>query len=232
MIKYILCDIEGTTTSVSFVYDVLFPYFQEKVKSFIKDNIDKTFVKENLDLVKKTVLEEEGIEINDEEASNKLLYWTKTDRKHTALKSLQGYVWKEGYEKGEIKGHLYSDVKPCFEKWKNKNLQIGIYSSGSVQAQKLLFGTSVYGNLLDFFSHHFDTNIGHKKEVNSYKNIKNKITVNAENILFLSDVEAELDAAQEVGYQTIQLVREDTEASKKHKTASNFWKVNDLLENI
>lgn len=232
MIKYILCDIEGTTTSVSFVYDVLFPYFQEKIEDFVKENLEVEFVRKNIEKVKQSILVEQKKEIDDNDAIKQLVHWTKTDRKHTALKALQGYVWKKGYEQGEIKGHLYSDVKPNLQKWVEKGIQLGIYSSGSVQAQKLLFSTSVYGNLSYLFSNHFDTNIGNKKEASSYQNIQQELEIKPQNILFLSDVEAELDVAQTANFKTIQLLREDTKASVKHKTTQSFWEVSDFLDKI
>lgn len=228
MIEYILLDIEGTTTSVSFVYDTLFPYFSKNAKAFVENNKGQGFINEVISSVQKTVLEEENREINESQAIEKLLEWTKNDRKHTALKTLQGYVWKEGYEKGEIKGHIYEDVLPNLQKWRSLGLKMGIYSSGSVKAQKLLFGQSVEGSLLEYFSHHFDTKIGHKRETNSYQNIQKEIDVNTEKILFLSDVEAELDAAKSAGFQTIQVVRveDKTKPSEKHQKISNFEELN------
>jgi enolase-phosphatase E1 len=225
MTQYILTDIEGTTTSVSFVYEVLFPYFSKNCQDFVTQNMDVAFVQNILADVKKTVLEEENQAISDNQAIEKLLFWTTTDRKHTALKTLQGHVWKLGYEKGDIKGHIYEDVPDVLRAWKEQGMSLGIYSSGSVAAQKLLFGTSIFGDLQPLFSHYFDTQVGAKREANSYQNIQKTLQIPAENILFLSDVEAELDAAQEAGFQTTQLVRGETIASQKHHTASNFTQI-------
>ncbi|MEL7121676.1 MAG: acireductone synthase [Bacteroidota bacterium] len=222
MIQFILMDIEGTTTSISFVHEVLFPYASKHLEGFVTKNQNDHLVLAELEAVKKTVLEEDDKEMSNDEAIQQLLTWIKADRKHTALKALQGYLWKEGYVSGEYTGHVYEDVLPVLEKWKQAGLKMGIYSSGSVEAQKLLFKYSKKGDLTPYLSAHFDTNIGHKKEVHSYRNIQESLNIPADHILFLSDVEAELDAAQEAGFQTIQLVRPGTTASEKHTTVNQF----------
>ncbi len=223
--QYILTDIEGTTTSVSFVYEVLFPYFKKNLGAILIPDLDQPYVRENIEAVKQTVEQEEGKTLSDEEVIAQLVKWTEADRKHTAMKNLQGYVWKEGYLKGELKGHVYADVPPVLEKWRQAGKQMGVYSSGSVTAQKLIFGRSVFGDLTPYFSHYFDTQVGHKREPASYENIQKEIGIPASEILFLSDVEAELDAAQAAGYQTLQLVREGTSASEKHPTAPGFSEI-------
>jgi enolase-phosphatase E1 len=156
MISFILTDIEGTTTSVKFVYDVLFPYFKKYFLDFYQKNIENIEVQNAIELTQKTILEEENKNIYLEESLKIILHWAEIDRKHTALKILQGLVWKEGYDKGEILGHIYPDVLPALENWKNQNIILGIYSSGSVSAQKLLFGTTEFGNLNPYFSYYFD----------------------------------------------------------------------------
>lgn len=221
MIQYILTDIEGTTTSVSFVYDTLFPYFKENVAQFLNQNYTLSEVQEQLELLKK----EQEKELSLEESTQQFLEWTNQDIKHPILKTLQGLVWKKGYEDGQLKGHVYEDVLPTLKKWQQSGIKMGVYSSGSVAAQKLIFGKSILGDLNTFFAHNFDTKIGHKREVNSYQNIQKEIGIKSVNILFLSDVEAELDAAQEASFQTIQLVREGTMASQKHQTVSNFAEI-------
>lgn len=225
-IRYILTDIEGTTTSVSFVFEVLFPYFKQHFKEYVTQNSSQEFIKDNFELVKKTIQEEENITLNFSEIIDKILYWVDIDRKHTALKNLQGLVWKLGYEKGELKGHIYPDVLQNLKKWYENKIQLGIYSSGSVAAQKLLFGSSMEGDLTSYFSHYFDTKVGGKRETLSYQNIfqeiKNKIDILPNNILFLSDIEQELDAAKEANFQTLQLVRADTKASQKHNIVYSF----------
>lgn len=222
MIKFILMDIEGTTTSISFVHEVLFPYASAHLEDYIRTNAQEANVQEELAAVKATVLEEQNQSLSDQEAIQQLLQWIKEDRKHTALKNLQGYLWKTGYETGQYQGHIYDDVVPALDRWKAAGKQLGIYSSGSVPAQKLLFGYSDKGDLTPYLSAYFDTKIGHKREVPSYQNIQSELDIPAENILFLSDVEQELDAAQSAGFQTIQLVRPGTVATTKHRTVQTF----------
>jgi enolase-phosphatase E1 len=224
-IQYILTDIEGTTTSVSFVYETLFPYFSAHCADYIQKHLHEPNIRTQIEAVKETVWVEDKLQITDNQAIEKLLYWTKTDRKHTALKTLQGYLWRVGYENGEIKGHIYADVPPALAKWQQNAIQMGVYSSGSVEAQKLIFGFSNFGDLTPYFSDYFDTNIGHKREITAYQNIQQQLQIPAQNILFLSDVEAELDAAQSAGFRTIQLLRANTMASEKHPTVKSFLEI-------
>jgi enolase-phosphatase E1 len=228
-IHFILTDIEGTTTSVSFVFDVLFPYFKTYFQEFVKENYQKLSLEKYFSMVKETILEEEEKQINEKEVIDTLLHWAEIDRKHTALKALQGLVWQVGYQKGDLQGHIYQDVPEQLQNWYQKNIQLGIYSSGSVTAQKLLFGSSVFGDLTHYFSFYFDTNIGHKRETESYHNIQKEIGIQASNILFLSDIEQELDAAQSAGFKTLQLVRDTTIPSQKHSNVQNFKEI--LIEN-
>jgi enolase-phosphatase E1 len=223
--KYILMDIEGTTTSISFVHDVLFPYSSERIEGFISSQLNEESIQDILAQTKQTVLLESQKKITDEEAILQLINWIKVDRKHPALKKIQGMIWNVGYQSGELKGHVYSDVPEALEKWKNEGMTLGIYSSGSVIAQKVLFKYSLYGDLSIYFSHHFDTSIGQKRDVKSYMNISSELTINPEDILFLSDISEELDAAKMAGFQTIQLVREDDVAFKGHKQVRNFLEI-------
>jgi len=227
--KYILTDIEGTTTSISFVADVLFPYFLEHIDE-VKASIDEPAIRVQIEATKRTVSEEENKAIDDTEAIKYLEHWCRTDRKHPALKALQGMVWEKGYKNGQLKGHIYPEVPAMLEAWKEKGIKLGIYSSGSVPAQKLLFGYSEAGNLTPYFSDYFDTVVGHKRELQSYKNITLALGLPATEILFLSDIEQELDAAREAGMQTIKLIRPGTDTNSTHKTATDFDEVNSLLD--
>jgi enolase-phosphatase E1 len=222
MIKFILSDIEGTTTDKSFVYETLFPYFKENMVSFIKKNAAKKEVAQVLQDVKDTVLKEDVRLLDDEEAIERLIIWTNIDRKHTALKQLQGSVWKAGYQQGTLAGHVYSDVVPALQKWHRSGIGLGIYSSGSVSAQKLLFRHSIAGDLTPLFSQYFDTHVGHKQEITSYQNIQQQIGIPAEKILFLSDVEGELEAAAQSGMKVKHVVRKGTVPSTKYDIATNF----------
>jgi enolase-phosphatase E1 len=227
--KYILTDIEGTTTSISFVADVLFPYFLEHINE-VKASINEPSVRAQIEATKRTVAEEENKAIDDEEAISYLEHWCRIDRKHPALKALQGMIWEKGYKNGQLKGHVYPEVPAMLKAWKEIGLKIGIYSSGSVPAQKLLFGFSEAGNLTSNFSDYFDTVVGHKRELQSYRNITLALGLPAADILFLSDIEQELDAAREAGMQTIKLIRPGTDTNSTHKTASDFNEVNLLLD--
>lgn len=220
MIKYILSDIEGTTTSISFVVDTLFPYFLKQLPLW-RQKIDLPEVKTQIEATQALVLAEEGKTIDAEQAFDYLEAWCKADRKAGPLKALQGIVWKTAYLNGQIKGHLYPEVANCLKNWKEKGLQLGIYSSGSVAAQKLLFGYSEAGDLTPLFSHYFDTKVGHKKESQSYQNIQQAIGLPAHEILFLSDVPEELAAAQAAGLQIGHLLRAGTTPSQ-FKGYANF----------
>lgn len=228
MIKYILTDIEGTTTSISFVVDCLFPYFLEHFDE-VKDSVQNEFVQHQIEKVKSTVLEEENKDISTEQALDYLITWCKNDRKHPALKALQGMVWEKAYQNGSIKGHVYPEVAAALKRWKSKGITLGIYSSGSVAAQKLLFGFSEAGDLNGLFSHNFDTAVGHKRTTESYENIKKEIHQEASAILFLSDIEEELDAASKAGFQTIKLIRPGTEAVSKYNMAKDFDEIDNLI---
>ncbi len=225
MIKYILTDIEGTTSSISFVHEILFPYSQKFIAKFIDDNFKNIDVQTALASVKQTVQEETKEEIDDEEAILTLKDWIIKDRKHKALKDLQGMIWKSGYEKGDFKGHVYPEVKTCLENWKKNGLTLGVYSSGSVPAQKLLFTYSEAGDLTPLFSHYFDTSVGHKREENSYHNIQKALGIQASEILFLSDIIEELDAAKAAGMQTIQLDRKNELQETRHPLVKNFSEI-------
>lgn len=214
-VEYILTDIEGTTTSVSFVYDVLFPYFREHLWE-LKNMTGILEVENAFAETKAIVLKEEGIELQStDEIIQKLQFWCEEDRKITPLKTLQGLLWKIGYEQGVLKGHVYEDVPIALDKWYRMGLKIGVFSSGSVEAQKLIFGHSTNGDLTPYFSNYFDTKTGMKREIETYNKIALIINIKPNKILFLSDIVEELQAAKKVGFQTIQLVRPGTNANWK-----------------
>jgi enolase-phosphatase E1 len=221
-IRFILMDVEGTTTDIAFVHRILFPYSEERLAEFVQKHADNDDVRDVLESVKKTVFNEDGLVLNDEQAVETLLSWIAEDRKHTALKKLQGMIWQQGFEQGDYQGHVYPDVPVALKEWKQQGLELGVYSSGSVQAQKLLFGHSTAGDLTPYFSHYFDTTVGGKKDSQSYQNITRALNLNPDSILFLSDVEAELDAAENAGFQTVQLVRPGTVKSARHRSVPDF----------
>ncbi|MBU6340041.1 MAG: acireductone synthase [Bacteroidetes bacterium] len=227
--QYILTDIEGTSTSVAFVYEVLFPYFKAQVANYAEKNAAAPEWQHILHAVNETVVSEGGQRLDPHGMVDQLIRWTEADRKHPALKTAQGLVWDAAYRSGVLKGHVYPDVKPALERWRQAGLNLGVYSSGSVAAQKLLFGFSMDGNLLPFFSNYFDTKVGGKRDSKSYMEIARQIGLPPNEILFLSDVEAELDAAAEAGLHTIQLLRPGTPAGTRHRTAASFDDIDSLF---
>lgn len=219
---FILTDIEGTTTPKDFVFQVLFPYFQENL-SEVMLHASKPAFQEGIKMVQTTVLAEENRVIELEEVITYLAKWVKEDRKHPGLKHLQGLIWENAYESGQIKGQIYPEVPNQIATWHKSGIQLGIYSSGSVKAQQLLFKYSEFGDLTDYFSAYFDTKVGHKREKAAYEKISEQLGMNTEKILFLSDIAEELDAAAACGFATCQVVRDDTIIpSNKHKQIKNF----------
>jgi enolase-phosphatase E1 len=213
MIKLYLFDIEGTTTDIHFVHKVLFPYSYNNLEHYISLHQNLPAVMKAIEEVKKTVWDEEKKSLSLNEVILKLREWIEKDRKHGSLKEIQGLIWDIGYSKGEFQGHLYSDVKPFFSKILACNNQIGIYSSGSVHAQKLIFGFSNDGDLTPMISYFFDTKIGGKRESSSYERIAIETKLNPREIHFFSDIADELKAANDTGMKVTQLLREGTKPS-------------------
>jgi enolase-phosphatase E1 len=224
--KLILTDIEGTTTSIDFVHQELFPYSHLKLSSFVRTHHEENFIKDILTETSQTIWHEENIHADLEMCITKLLKWIDEDRKHSALKNLQGHIWETGYKNGDIKGHLYPEVKENLLKWKSAGFKLGVYSSGSVKAQELLFAHSVMGDIKSLFSFFFDTKVGHKRETQSYQTIAKMTQLNPQEILFLSDIKEELDAAKSAKFKTIQLVRKSDVIIGEHPTVKSF---NDIL---
>jgi enolase-phosphatase E1 len=157
---------------------------------------------------------EEGIELeNIDDQIEQLLKWSLEDKKITPLKTLQGILWEAGYKSGEIKGHVYPDVAAALKIWKSNGIKLGVFSSGSVAAQKLIFGYSESGDLTSYFSAYFDTKTGGKRETETYAKIAEILKTSPNEILFLSDIVEELQAAREANFQTIQLVRPGNKAN-------------------
>jgi len=231
-IKNIICDIEGTTSSISFVHKVLFPLAYDAMETFIKTNAGNPELQCDLEKFKSTAAKHllKKIEnITNEDVIQLLKDFIKNDIKDTFLKQVQGLIWKESFEKKALKGHLYSDVLPAFKKWKQKGIILSIYSSGSIQAQKLYFKYSDSGDLSPFISYYFDTTTGGKKETLSYTKIAQKLETKSEEILFISDVAEELIAAKKAGMQTLLAVRENSSLSSEFKTIHSFDEIDSLI---
>lgn len=208
--KIIVLDVEGTTTSIDFVHKTLFPYSLEKMANYVVEHSHTPAVAKAIQGVKATVLREQGQTIDDEQVIATLSTWIREDRKDSDLKQLQGLIWDLGYKSGDLRGHVYEDVAEAFRLWTDAGWQLGIYSSGSVLAQKLLFAHTKYGDLTQYLSFHFDTKVGEKRNSQSYLNIKKELLFTTGTILFLSDIHQELSAAAEAQFTSIQVVRPGT----------------------
>ena len=221
-IRAILTDIEGTTSSIAFVHEILFPYASKALPEFVRKNQHDAAIAEILAEVRAQA----GTTEADVEATiGVLLGWIQEDRKVTALKALQGHIWKNGYEVGDFSGHVYPDAATNLRQWANDGIALYVYSSGSTDAQKLLFGHSEAGDLRPLFKGYFDTRIGMKREADSYASIARNLKISAGDILFLSDIAEELDAAAAVGMKTMQLIRDDDVIPGSHEIARNFDEV-------
>jgi len=204
-VKIILTDIEGTTTNISFVHEVLFPYFVKHLSEWVHNHLELPIVQDILQQVRE-ISEYQNLDV--ESCLSKLMIWHSEDRKITPLKTLQGLIWEEGYKLGELKAHIYPDAAEYLQRWYSEGLILAIYSSGSVWAQKLLFKHTLMGDLTPLFSHYFDTNIGSKIESQSYITIKNNLLVLPQEILFLSDSSKELAAASIANFNVCGLNRQ------------------------
>lgn len=203
MVQAIVTDIEGTTSSLSFVKEVLFPYSARELPGFVRAHGQQPEVRRLLDEARQVA----GGALDDEQLVATLLRWIEEDRKLGPLKGLQGLLWEAGYRQGDFQGHVYEDVPRRLREWKDRGLRLYVYSSGSVHAQKLLFGHTRFGDLTPLFSGYFDTSVGGKKEAASYAAIVRELGLPAAEVLFLSDVREELDAAAATGLRTGCLVR-------------------------
>ncbi len=212
----ILLDIEGTTSSISFVYDVMFPHVRRELDRYLLAHWDSPELAVACDTIArdaghKSLLAWSGTNADDERrrqlVRDEVIRLMDGDVKATGLKQLQGLIWRAGFESGEMQAHVYDDVPPALEAWNRAELDVRIYSSGSIAAQKLFFGHTIHGNLLHHFRGHYDTTTGAKKEAASYTQIAADFGLPPSKILFISDVPAELDAARAANLQTALCIR-------------------------
>ena len=224
--KAILLDIEGTTSSISFVYDVMFPYVRRELNGFLEKNWGSDDLNSTSDLIAQDAGHENLASWQPNAADqqqaihDEVIRLMDNDVKATGLKSLQGAIWKDGFEGGEMKAHVYDDVPPALSAWNEQGIDVRIYSSGSVKAQLLFFGHTVSGNLLPCFRGHYDTTTGPKRESKSYSRIAEDMALPSNEILFLSDVVEELNAAKEAGMQAGLCIRPgNKEVSVPHSHA-------------
>jgi len=223
----ILLDIEGTTSSISFVYDVMFPFVRRELDAYLRGHWGEPALTAACDAIARDA-GSPSIAASQEQVKAEVLRLMDGDVKATGLKQLQGLIWDAGFTSGEMKAHVYDDVPPALSAWNKAGLDVRIYSSGSVQAQKLFFGHTIAGNLLPQFRGHYDTTTGPKKEAASYAAIAAEFGLPPREILFLSDVPAELDAAKQAGLQTALVLRPGNAAVKPehgHREIRSFAEV-------
>ncbi|TCT25947.1 acireductone synthase [Thermomonas haemolytica] len=225
----ILTDIEGTTSSIAFVREVLFPYARARLPAFIREHGHEPEVRRWLDAV---AIEIAAGACDDAVIAETLQGWIDQDRKHTALKALQGMVWEAGYSDGDFTAPLYPDVLPALQTWHAAGHRLAVYSSGSVPAQKLLFSHTEAGDLTPLFAGFFDTEVGGKREAASYRAIAARLGQAPDTVLFLSDVVEELDAARAAGMRTTLLDRAQDypqprlgDATHGHPRAESFAQI-------
>jgi enolase-phosphatase E1 len=238
-VHVLLLDIEGTTTPLDFVHKTLFPYARRRLQDFllrhrsdpsVRADIEALRKQHATDAAEKPELPPWTDDSPDTALSSATTYghWLMDrDSKCSALKSLQGKIWQEGYQRGELYGEVFPDVPAAFARWSRQGNDICIFSSGSVLAQKLLFGTTAAGDLTRFIRAYFDTTTGSKTDAQSYVRIAATLALSPQEILFVSDVVQELDAARRAGMETALCVRttlpEETE--NKHRLIRSFDEV-------
>ena len=215
--RAIVTDIEGTTSSLAFVHQVLFPYSRGRLAAFVSANPQEAapvFAAVRADV--------DDPALDDAACLALLEQWHDADRKFGPLKHLQGHIWAQGYAQGALKGHVYADAVAGLQRWHARGIPLAVYSSGSVSAQKLLFGHTGFGDLTPLFSAYFDTAIGGKREAASYRRIAEALALPPGQILFLSDVAEELAAASEAGFAVTLLAREGLPASSPYPVATSI----------
>jgi enolase-phosphatase E1 len=216
-----LLDIEGTLGSIAFVRDVLFPYADARMDEFVALHGGEPDVRAALDLAAR----EAAVDAHDLRGILVALHsWSVADVKLTPLKTIQGMIWRDGFESGALVGHMYPDAVEALRRYRSNGALLAIYSSGSVAAQRLLFGHSVAGNVLGMFSGFYDTTTGPKLERGSYTRIAKSLGFGPARVAFFSDNARELDAARDAGMQTVQLVRpgDGTKPDPRHPVVATF----------
>ena len=236
-IRGVLLDIEGTTTPISFVHEILFPYARAHVRDYLTAHSDSAETIADLSRLREEhaadlarnlsppLLIEGSLSVELDSIAAYVHWLIDLDRKSPGLKSLQGRIWQQGYLDGSLKAPLFADVVPALKRWRDRNLKIAIFSSGSTLAQRLLFAHTDFGNATGYIDDYFDTQTGPKTEPDSYRRIAAALRLNPAEMLFISDIVAELDAAQTAGIQTLLCVRpgNSVQASRdRHRIIHSF----------
>jgi enolase-phosphatase E1 len=238
-IQAILLDIEGTTTPIDFVFRTLFPFARQRLPQFLLEHGSEPIIQEDIDALRRQYRVDLAEQLNpppwvdDSPGAQRAsaaaygAWLIDRDSKCSALKSLQGKIWQEGYRTGEIRGEVYPDVPAALARWSRQGKIVGIFSSGSVLAQKLLFARTAAGDLTGFLHAYFDTTTGPKNAPQSYLRIAEALAMEPPNILFISDVAKELDAAREAGMRTALCVRAQSpeRISSAHRVVNSFEKI-------
>lgn len=218
----IVTDIEGTTSSLSFVKDVLFPYARAALPDFVARHANEPAVRQILADARAIA----GAPLDDAALAAEMQCWIDADRKLTPLKALQGLIWETGYRRGDFRGHVYADAVAKLKEWHARGVPLYVYSSGSVHAQKLLFAHTEFGDLTPLFSGYFDTEIGPKRESESYRRIAQALGMTPARIAFLSDIAPELAAARATGMRTVYVTRAAAPDFAADLTAADFSTIN------
>lgn len=217
-VRAVVCDIEGTTSSISFVHRVLFPLALERLPEYLDKNFENPEVAEQLDVLWEKI-SPAGVADKKKILLETLQDYIRKDVKDTTLKWVQGKIWQVAFEAGQIKGHVYPEVAGFFRQWISRGAKLFIYSSGSVEAQRLMFGHSEAGDLSSLLSGYFDTTTGMKRDTTSYEKIAKATGYPPAEMLFLSDIVEELNAATAAGMQTCLLLREGAAAPQGYSGA-------------
>jgi enolase-phosphatase E1 len=234
--RAIVLDVEGTTTPISFVYGVLFPFARARVTTFLEVNIGSPGLRQILESMHEDYRADVARQLNPppwptiEQLDDAVAYvhWLMDhDRKSTALKTLQGEIWEEGYRTGTLRGEVFDDVAVALERWRRRERRVAIFSSGSVLAQKLLFANSTAGDLTGFITAYFDTTLGPKVEADSYRRIAAAIEMPTATVVFVSDVTKELEAACVAGMEVLLSVRP---GNSPQEHADRYPHIGSLLE--
>jgi enolase-phosphatase E1 len=216
-VRALLTDIEGTTTALEFVHQQLFPYARRELAAYVR-----THEPELGDIFAATQAAANAATLSTDALIAQLLRWIDEDRKVTPLKQLQGRIWRSGYESGELRGHVYEDAVQRLRTWHAAGIRIYIYSSGSIEAQRLLFSHTTVGDLTPLISGYFDTTTGPKLEPQSYHSIAGSLALPGSGIVFLSDHPGETAAAAQTGMQSVLLVRGDSPVAVTQPSARSF----------